>query len=144
MRLQLRSLLLVATQLASGGGSPLLPATQAALQAATAKVVAAEVLSSTWGAAPLPTRELQSQPLPADEAPAAEPQPHQLPAWLSGRSAGLAVSSAVCRASLLSTTAALARLSQPHQQQLQAGPAAAGALAGVALPVAVEQSRAPL
>jgi hypothetical protein len=43
-----------------------------------------------------------------------------LPSWLCSTSAGLAASKAICRASLLRTTAALARLNQPlqrHQQQ---------------------------
>lgn len=74
------------------------------------------------------------------------PKPQQeLPSWLCSSSADLAASAAVCRASLLSTTAALARLSQkpirlpamlpPQQQQTpdQAGTAQAGGV--VQLPV---------
>ncbi|KAF8057759.1 hypothetical protein HT031_005943 [Scenedesmus sp. PABB004] len=131
--LQLGSLALVAARLAqapsgaAGGGSPLLPATQATLEATTARVVAAEAVATALAARP-------GGGAAAPDAAAATAAAPELPAWLRCSSAGLAASSALCRASLLSTTAALARLQQ--QARLGAAPpasCAAGGQAGLVL-----------
>uniref|UniRef100_A0A383WF16 Uncharacterized protein n=1 Tax=Tetradesmus obliquus TaxID=3088 RepID=A0A383WF16_TETOB len=144
--LQLNSLMLVASQLVNTGNgsgsaeagapgsssSPLLPATQASLQATTAGVMAAELTAVARQAVPA-APGLQPHAAASSDAAAAaaaaeagslcqqQPQQLALPSWLRSGSAGLAASAAICRASLLSTTAALARLSQQQQQAAAAG-----------------------
>lgn len=60
-------------------------------------------------------------------AAAAAPAGVQLPSWLCEPSAELRASQAICKASLLTATAALARLSSPKGLSLAATPAAAAA-----------------